>query len=72
MSGMVETALPELLSTAEVAGMLGVGQRSVWRWSHSGVMPSPIRIGNAVRFRRAEILRWLDEGCPPCEERAGR
>jgi excisionase family DNA binding protein len=72
MDGMVETAVPELLSTAEVAKMLGAGQRSVWRWAHSGVMPAPLRISGAVRFRRNEILDWIDAGCPPCEERAAQ
>jgi excisionase family DNA binding protein len=60
----VEKVAPELLSTPEVARLIGAGLRSVWRWSHSGVMPPPVRIGTAVRFRRSEILRWLDEGCP--------
>jgi excisionase family DNA binding protein len=69
--GTCETAA-ELLTTAEVAEMLGAGQRSVWRWAHSGVMPAPVRIGAAVRFRRDEILDWIAEGCPRVEGQEGR
>ena len=63
---------PELLPTAEVAKMLGVGERSVWRWSRSGAMPAPVRIGNAVRFRRREIEEWIANGCPRVDGRASR
>lgn len=58
---MVQT---ELLTTAEVAKLVNAGERSVWRWSRSGAMPAPVRIGASVRYRRSEILAWLAEGCP--------
>lgn len=69
MSSSVEAVASELLTTAEVARLVNAGQRSVWRWSRSGVMPAPVRIGNAVRFRRSEILEWLDAGCPRVDGR---
>ena len=55
-----------LLRYEQVAEMLNAGQRSVWRWSRSGRMPAPVRIGgsNAVRFRRQEIEDWIAAGCP--------
>ena len=67
-----EAMTSELLTTRQVSEMLNVGQRSVWRWSHSGRMPAPVRIGNAVRFRRAEIVDWLEAGCPRVNARADR
>jgi predicted DNA-binding transcriptional regulator AlpA len=52
--------------------LAGVGERTFWRWSRSGLAPAPIFIGNgprpAVRYRRSEILRWIDNGCQPCHE----
>ena len=55
----------EALTTRQVAELLNVGERSIWRWSHSGRMPAPVRLGeNAVRFRRREIEEWLAAGCP--------
>lgn len=67
----VEQVTGELLNTEQVARLLNVGRRSVWRWSHSGRMPAPIRIGGAVRFRNSEILAWISDGCPRCDGRAG-
>ena len=55
---------PALLTTRQVADLLNCGERTVWRWSRSGVMPHPVRIGGAVRFRREEIERWIEAGCP--------
>jgi excisionase family DNA binding protein len=56
---------PELLKSTEVAQMLSIGTRTLWRWSRSGKMPRPIRIADGtVRFRRTEILEWIAAGCP--------
>jgi len=54
----------ELLTTSQVAKLINAGERTVWRWSRSGRMPAPVRIGGAVRFRRQEILEWIGNGCP--------
>jgi predicted DNA-binding transcriptional regulator AlpA len=68
MNEVVETADQELWSTAEVCRQLGgAGQRSVWRWSHTGIMPPPLKIGAAVRYRRREILDWIASGCQRCD-----
>ena len=32
-------------------------------------MPGPVLIGRAVRFRRDEILAWIEAGCPRCDRR---
>jgi predicted DNA-binding transcriptional regulator AlpA len=59
---------PELVTTAEAAQMMGVGQRTLWRWSRCGVAPRPLKIGlgrqGAVRYRRRELLAWISDGCP--------
>lgn len=63
--------VPELLTTKETAAMCGIGERTLWRWSHSGLSPRPIKIGRglraAVRYRRADVLRWIEKGCPRCD-----
>ena len=53
-----------LISAPEVAKILGISARSVWRLHSAGKLISPIRLGGAVRWRRDEILRWIAEGCP--------
>jgi len=62
--------VPELLTCKEAAQLAGVGERTWWSWSRSGISPAPVRIGvglrPAVRYRRSEILRWIESGCPRC------
>ena len=54
-----------LLSVADVARLLGgVGERTVWRWADSGRMPRPLRVGGRRLWRRHEIQRWVEAGCP--------
>lgn len=67
-----ESLVPELLRSADVAKLVNAGERSIWRWSRSGRMPRPVRIGAAVRFRRSEILAWLEGGCKPVDGRDKR
>jgi excisionase family DNA binding protein len=50
----------------EVAKVLNIGIRTIWRWADTGVMPAPIRAGvngRIVRWNRAVIERWVAEGC---------
>ena len=65
---------PELLTTKQAAKLCGIGERTLWRWSHSGRVPRPITIGDgarpAVRYRRGELLRWIEAGCPRVDGRA--
>lgn len=66
----------ELMTTAQVAKLLSAGERTVWRWSRSGAMPAPLKLNpgrqGAVRFRRADILKWIADGCPRCDGRGER
>ena len=52
--------LPPLLTTFQTVKLVNVGQRTLWRWSRSGIAPRPIRIGaSTVRYVRDEILAWI-------------
>ena len=67
------TITPELLTSRQAAGLCGVGERTLWRWSRSGIAPAPVKIGGAaVRFRRAEYEAWIAEGCPRCDRGPAR
>ena len=48
-----------MLNCREVAKMLGVSERSVWRWSATGVLPPGVKIGSVVRWPRRAIEDWL-------------
>ncbi len=67
--GTAETIVPELLTTAQAARLLGIGERTLWRHSRSGAAPAPVTIGGTVRYRRAELLAWIVDGCPRVDGR---
>lgn len=51
--------VPNLLSIADVANLLGVDVRHVRRLVHERRIPF-IKWGHLLRFDPAEIARWLD------------
>lgn len=58
------SVVPELLTTKQAAELLSVGERTLWRHSRHGIAPKPVRVGGAVRYRRSELMAWVDAGCP--------
>ncbi|GIW83083.1 MAG: hypothetical protein KatS3mg105_4890 [Gemmatales bacterium] len=46
----------QLLSGVQIARRLGIGPKTLYRWSQSGVFPPPLRLG-----RRGRVLRWTVE-----------
>jgi excisionase family DNA binding protein len=59
-----DQAQAELLDVGAVAALLQCSGRHVYRLADAGKMPRPIKLGQLVRWRRAELIRWLDDGCP--------
>jgi len=60
---------PALTLTAkQVAAMLNISVRQVWRLHTTGRLPSPIRLGHCVRWRRKEIVGFVDQGAPTREK----
>ncbi len=54
---------PALLSAAQVSVMLGISVRTLWRLKSAGKIPTTVRVGNSVRWRREELIAWISEGC---------
>jgi len=57
----------DLLRTDDLCDRLSLGRATVYRQVAAGRLPKPLRIGRAVRWRRAEIEAWIAAGCPPRE-----
>lgn len=55
---------PLLISVGELAMILKVSPRSVWRLLSAGKLVEPVRIGGAVRWQFSEVKRWIEQGCP--------
>jgi len=49
-----------LLSPDELASFLGVPKATVYKWNHTGDGPIPRRVGRHVRYRPADVDRWLE------------
>lgn len=62
----------ELLTTKQAAALCGFSPRTLMRWSRAGAAPNPIRLGYGtratIRYRRADLTAWINEGCPQTEE----
>lgn len=54
-----------LIDVKTLAALLKVSSRSVFRFVDEGAVPDPVRLGTLVRWRLAEILEWIECGCPP-------
>lgn len=55
---MAEVAL---VSVREVAELLGVNARTVWRMAQTGDIPAPIRLSErVVRWRLSDLREHLD------------
>jgi excisionase family DNA binding protein len=58
-----------LLNIRDVAQMLRVSPRHVYRLCDAGRMPRPIRLGGAIRWDRDVIVEWIAAGCPAVDAR---
>ncbi len=54
-----------LLDVHQVARLLGISPRSVWRFAQSGKMPASVSLGRAQRWRSKDLGDWIAHGCPP-------
>ena len=55
---------PILVGKREAARLCGLGQSTWDRYRQLGWAPQPVRIGNTLRWNRAELLAWIEAGCP--------
>ena len=55
---------PLLIPASEVARLLGISKRTLWRLLSAGKLPAPVRLGNNVRWRLDEVEQWITQGCP--------
>ena len=53
-----------LIDSRQAAKLLKVSERTLFTMHKRGEMPSPIRIGRAVRWSLEELTKWVDAKCP--------
>ncbi len=53
-----------LICVEQVAALLNVSTRTVWRLLSAGRLPQPLRFGGNVRWRLDQLGEWIERGCP--------
>lgn len=53
-----------LVPIGDVAAMLALSRRTVFRLADAGKLPPPLRIGGSLRWRLADVRQWIADGCP--------
>jgi predicted DNA-binding transcriptional regulator AlpA len=48
-----------LASTADVAEVLGVPEKTLVEWRSRGIGPAYLKVGKYVRYRWSEVNSWL-------------
>jgi excisionase family DNA binding protein len=50
------------LTVRQVADMLGMSPKAVYHRAERGQLPGKFYVGRSLRFRRADLLRFVSEG----------
>ena len=54
-----------LICDREAAAIAGIARATLHRLRTAGKWgPVPVTLGRALRFRKAEVVAWIDAGCP--------
>jgi excisionase family DNA binding protein len=56
--------MPLCIDAAELARLLRISQRQVYRLRDAGRLPAPLELGGCVRWSLREIEAWLAAGAP--------
>ena len=55
---------PLLITADEVAAMLDISTRTLWRLVSARKVVLPVKLGGSTRWRLAEVESWVASGCP--------
>ena len=59
------TTEPEALPASDAARLLGISRSQFFKLHSSGKVPTPVYLTPRYpRWRKSELLDWLDAGCP--------
>jgi|SRR6185369_15674860 len=54
-----------LVDVRTLAKLMNISDRTLWRLQDEGAMPKALHLGSLRKWRLAEIVEWIDAGCPP-------
>jgi len=64
MKTEIEKEPVKLVGADQLAEMLSVSPRHIWRQRAAGKLPNPVKVGECVRWLSSDIEAWLEMGCP--------
>ncbi len=64
------TTPPELVTLPVAAFMASVSPETFRRLTREGGAPPPVRVRRSVRWRRRDLIAWIDAGCPHTPKRS--
>ncbi|GAA1692194.1 hypothetical protein GCM10009808_06600 [Microbacterium sediminicola] len=53
--------LPDLLSIEELSVFVQIPKSTLYKWNADGEGPHPVKLGKHLRYRRSDVLEWLDK-----------
>lgn len=53
--------MSELMTLPEMCDELGITEATAYYWRQNRKGPKGARIGKSLRYRRADVTRWIDE-----------
>ncbi|MDR1745523.1 MAG: helix-turn-helix domain-containing protein [Planctomycetota bacterium] len=59
-----------LVDAKEAARLCCISESMLYKLNTAGKMPAPVRLGSLLRWKRRELLEWIEAGCP--EETGGK
>ena len=57
---MITASKAELMTTTEVSAELGIPVGTLRYYRSSGCGPVSFRLGGRIRYRRADVLAWIE------------
>ena len=65
------TADLALLTVGDVARLLKLSQRQIWKLAKAKRLPAPLKLGRSVRWRTVDLARFLEVGADPAKYNGG-
>lgn len=59
---------PQFITAKELATLLKISMRTLWRLRRDREIPEPVTIGKSLRWDINLITNWIATGCPSCSE----
>ncbi|WP_082468952.1 helix-turn-helix transcriptional regulator [Sciscionella sediminilitoris] len=59
-----EVVLEKLLTVEDVARLLSVPVKTLYDWRGTGYGPAALKVGRYLRYRPADVRRWVDDQLP--------